>query len=337
MDWDADRGSLTQDVAGSPAERAGAGQAEQLAGALGGGVGHARDRCAARRGEGGDGTGHPRGFVAVAAMRNWRQVGGVRLGHQPIVWRKAQERDIAPGAEGDDPAERDRPSRVERSAREIDRAGAAMEDAEDPAPPRVRHECAHVVVGVARMDDDGTADLRRERDLCLEGSELRQPRRVGMVKVQPALANRARAIGERLAKGRKIARGVEAARVVGVNASRPGDEARKARGELTRAAGGGERFADADDRGGAAASRALDGRIAVGLERRVREMRVAVDEGRTRRVRGVGCWRGRCRQAQRDLTATGGAAGRDAGPAAFRGRGPTPPLRPTARGHRRSM
>ena len=67
--------------------------------------------------------------------------------------------------------------------------------------------------------------------------------------------------------------------VVRVNTSSPGDESRILAGELFRFVRLLDRGADANECGGASLLGALDYRVAVAGEGRVREVTVAVDEG----------------------------------------------------------
>lgn len=140
------------------------------------------------------------------------------------------------------------------------------------------HHGGRIVLGLARVHDDGERVLLGERELRRERAPLQLARRMVVVVIEPALSDGDRAAAQALGERRRIARGVEAGRVVRVHASGEDDEARmrlRDPGRLSRLLDGG---ADADDSRRARIAGASDHRVAVAVEGRVREVGVAVEE-----------------------------------------------------------
>jgi len=140
------------------------------------------------------------------------------------------------------------------------------------------HHRGRVGIGVARMDDDRAIRFRGERELRREGTTLQLARRVVVVVVEAALADRDRAFGHELRDRFAVGDGIERRRVVRVYAGRENDEARmrcRDPGRRSRLLDG---FADADDSYRARIAGAIDYRAAVAGERRVGEVGVAVEE-----------------------------------------------------------
>jgi len=97
-------------------------QPEEASGILGGARGERAYVGLARRGEPRNREAHPRGFVSFAAMRNGSEVRRIGFGEQPVVGDKAKKRLVRPLLEGDDAAERDVPTAIERQLGEADAA-----------------------------------------------------------------------------------------------------------------------------------------------------------------------------------------------------------------------
>lgn len=135
-----------------------------------------------------------------------------------------------------------------------------------------------IVLGVARVDDDRPIELARDRELRREGAPLQLARRVVVMGVETAFADRDGAARDELANGVRIADRVEAGRVVRMHARGEEHEARVRRRDLFGAAGGIERLTDRNDSERARDPGALDCRVAVPVERGIREVRVTVDE-----------------------------------------------------------
>ena len=149
------------------------------------------------------------------------------------------------------------------------------------------------------MNDDGPAHLAGESYLGGERRALRFPRRVVVVIVEAALADRNRRILEQPAERGNIARLLERGRVVRVDASRRVDEAGMTGGDFSGERRCLEGLADADDSRRARLAGAGDYRVAVAGERWVREVGVAVDED----WRVPGLLRGHLRSIQRSTGA----------------------------------
>ena len=230
-------------------------------------------RCNLRKG-----VGNPRRFVPLPPEGNRREVRGVGLHQQAIPRYKPHQVVVRPFVESHDPAERDVPFRVERELGQRVGARIAMEDSEDAGSSGIANDRACIVFGISGVDHDRLVDLSSECDLSGEHSALGFARRVVVVIVESALANRDGRLSKQLAQLRNVARRVERGCVVGMDSSGRKDEP----GILRRALGSHcrrrERFPDADDRQRARNAGARDYRVAVAGEGRVREVGVAVDE-----------------------------------------------------------
>jgi hypothetical protein len=128
------------------------------------------------------------------------------------------------------------------------------------------------------MHDDRTGGVTRERELRREGTALLVPRRVVVVVIQAAFPHRNRAGPNQLGNRLRVAKRIERGGVMRMDAGRESDETGMARGDLARPAGGVERFTDANDTDRPGLPGAVDDLIAVGVERRIREVRVAIEE-----------------------------------------------------------
>jgi hypothetical protein len=143
---------------------------------------------------------------------------------------------------------------------------------------------ACVILGVARVNDNGALELARQRELFGESAALLETGRVVVVIIEAAFADRDGAGGNQLAKSSNIANRIEAGSVVRVDARRMRNEAGIARRQGSGITGSGEDVSvaaagpDADYRAGPGDTGPLDYLVAVAGERRVGEVRVAVDE-----------------------------------------------------------
>jgi hypothetical protein len=98
------------------------------------------------------------------------------------------------------------------------------------------------------------------------------------VVVETAFADGDGAAIEQVPKTRQGAGGIGGCRIMRVEPGGEPDEARLGRGERRRTLSGLDRFADADDRPRAGIDGPREHRVAVGVERRIGEVRVTVDE-----------------------------------------------------------
>jgi hypothetical protein len=146
---------------------------------------------------------------------------------------------------------------------------------------------ARVSSSASRVHDDRFAKLLRQRELRRERSTLLEARHVVVMVVEPALTDRHGTEGAFPRDPLGVAQRIEARGVMRMHAGGEEHPSRIRRTDRSRPRRGVERFSDADDRADARQPGALDHRRAVVVERRVGEMRVAVDEeGRGKRERG---------------------------------------------------
>ena len=161
-----------------------------------------------------------------------------------------------------------------------------MQHTAHPTLPRLHDHCPRVVFRIPCVDYQRLSRLSRNCHLGGENFALPGARRVVVVIVEAAFADCDGAGGDVLPDHRNIAVVVEPDRIVGMHAGGvphepavfPCDIPRRASGaeDIPGAAAG----ADADDRLGSALPRPLYYVAAVAVERRVCEVRVAVDEWR---------------------------------------------------------
>jgi len=153
-----------------------------------------------------------------------------------------------------------------------------VQDSEDAGGSGVANDRAGVVFGVSGVDDDRLIHLIGERNLSRERGALGFARRVVVVIVESAFADRDGGVSEQLAQLRNVARRVKRGCVVGMDSGGRKDESGIVRRALGSDRCGRERLPDADDRQRARKAGAGDYRVAVAGERCVREVGVAVDE-----------------------------------------------------------
>jgi hypothetical protein len=159
-----------------------------------------------------------------------------------------------------------------------------MQNAAHSSLPRFGKHRGCVIFGVARMNYHRQIALACERQLCGERTPLLQPRRIVVVVVEAALANSNGASAGTSAYRRDIISLIETRRIMRMHSGRePYEPGVLERDTLGRASGaedipGAAPRADADDCSGTTRFRALNYVDAVAVERRVCEVRVAVDE-----------------------------------------------------------
>ncbi len=218
-------------------------------------------------------------LIALSAKWNRRQVRRIGLDEEPVRRHRPDDVVPLPPAEGHDAAEGDVPTRADSRFGECEPARVAVQYTADALRGRLENHTACVLVGVARVDHNRLPLARGKLKLHAEGIPLCNFRRVLVMVVETALAHSAGAAAEaRLNRGH-IPGGVEQGCVVRMDARRPVNKAGVALGESLRGIGGGMRFADADDAARARVAGAGDYFVAVAVERRVGEVRVAVEEG----------------------------------------------------------
>jgi hypothetical protein len=221
---------------------------------------------------------HPRRLVPFPSEGNGCEIRGIRLHEQAIRRHQSQEVVVSPFIEGHDPAERHVPARVERELGQGVGARVAVQDAEDAGGPGVANHRVGIVFRVSGVDDHRLVQLVSERNLRRECGALRFARRIVVMIVESALADRHGRVREELAQLRHVAQRVKRGRVMGMYSGGRKDEP----GIVRRAPGGDrrrrKRLPDADDRQRARLAGARDYRVAVAGERCVREVGVAIDE-----------------------------------------------------------
>ena len=217
-------------------------------------------------------------------MRHGRQVRRVGLDEDTVVGHKLKQCVIRPLLECDDAAERDVPARVHGCLRKRMRPGETMQHTRNSGGARFGHHRARVVLGIARVDDDWAGQLAGKRKLRGERPPLLETGRVVVMIIEPALADRDGAARDHLAQGFNVAGGIEGGSVVGMYTRRMRNKVGIPRRQGGGVAGGGKRVAltasgpDANYRAGPGDAGPVDYLVAVAGERRVGEVRVAVDE-----------------------------------------------------------
>ena len=169
------------------------------------------------------------------------------------------------------------PSAIARCG-EIAAAGEAMQHGREGALPGLLLENArHVVVGLARMDDQRQSGRARRGDVIAEAALLRVARAVVVVIVEPGLPDRHH-LGMTRARDQLVDRDVELlVGVVRMGADRAIDVG-KALGDREQLGVALDPRRDGDDAGDAGCLRARDHGIELAGEVRKIEMAVAVDQ-----------------------------------------------------------
>ena len=219
-------------------------------------------------------------------MRDRREEGRIRLHEQSVVRDEAQERVVGPVPERHDATEGHIPSARERDFGEADAAGIAVQHASHAIPGRIAHHVTRIVLGIARMDDDRPVEFTRECKLRRKCLALAVAGGVVVVVVEATLPDCHRPRSDVLANLGDVARCIEATGIMRMYArcveAEPRVRGRQECGALRR----GHRLANAHDGLGTALSCAGDDILAIRVERRIREVRMAVDE-RNQRVRAA--------------------------------------------------
>ncbi len=123
-------------------------------------------------------------------MRDWSQVGGVRLDQDSVIGNCTDGVIPCPVPERDDTAEGDVPAGVQRDPRQVDATGVAVQHADDVFPARLAHHRHRVLISVSCVDDDGTGISLRQFELHRERTPLLIARRIVIVIIETAFANR---------------------------------------------------------------------------------------------------------------------------------------------------
>ena len=220
-------------------------------------------------------------------MWDGRQIGRIRFDQQSIARDQSQQFVVRPFLEGDDAAERDVPTGIERERREIRTPRIAVKNANDCRRSCFADDRARIGFSVTRVHHYRFADFLRQRDLRREGGALRFARRIVVVIVETAFADGDGRTFEQRPQLRDVSRVHEIRGIVRMDAGGWENESRIVHRDLARDFGSRQRFPNADDGSRARIAGAGDYVVAVTAERRVREVGVAVDEdGRLPVLRG---------------------------------------------------
>jgi len=128
------------------------------------------------------------------------------------------------------------------------------------------------------VNDKRFIQLRCQSDLRGERRPLGIARRIVIVVVESAFTDRDCGIAKQFTKACHIAPGNKCRSVVGMDPGSGKDESGVRRRDISGGGSRRERLADTDDRSRARIAGAIDYVVAVAVERRVREVGVAVDE-----------------------------------------------------------
>ena len=153
-----------------------------------------------------------------------------------------------------------------------------MEHTPDPRRPCQRDHRPRVILGVACVYHKRLPYSCCQLDLRRERGALLLARRIVVVIVEAALADRDRTGCSELFDEGDVAGSVKTPGVVGMNAGGCKNEIRIGLGDLLCSGGRAKRLADADNSLRARGAGASDYRVAVAVEGRVREVGVAVEE-----------------------------------------------------------
>lgn len=113
-----------------------------------------------------------RGFIAFAAVRDRCEIRGIGLHEQSIIGDNPQERLIGPTPKRDDAAKADIPANIEGRFGQWYGAGVAVEDADHPGRRRPLEKRKRIELGLARVENEGTAKLGSKRQLRIQRMNL---------------------------------------------------------------------------------------------------------------------------------------------------------------------
>lgn len=225
----------------------------------------------------------PCGLVALPSVRNRREIWRVGLCQNSIHRNEPEQRVVAPFTERDDSAEGHVPAHVDRGTCQLVRARVAVQNACNASRRRLDEHRSRVVLRVARVNDDRQRRLPCQPQLLGKCAALLGTGRVVVVIVEATLADRDGSLIGELTERRDVASRVEPDRVVRMDSRRKPYDSPMGGRDVPRCASGAEDIpgaaagADADNRFGSTFLRPPDYVAAVAVERRVGEVRVAVN------------------------------------------------------------
>lgn len=120
----------------------------------------------------------------MPAMRCGSEIGCIGLDEQSIDWREPQQIVIGPLLEGDHTGERQKPSGIERDARERRRPREAMQHPANALLPCFGDNRGSIVRSLSCMHDDRTSELSSDGKLLRKRETLLWTRRMIVMVVQ---------------------------------------------------------------------------------------------------------------------------------------------------------
>jgi len=106
-----------------------------------------------------------RWLVALAPVRDGREIGCIGLDEEPIVRNETQQRVVRPAVERDDAGKGDEPAGIECDTGQCVRAREAVHHPADALSPSVGDDRLGIGFRFARMHDRWAAKLPRESNL----------------------------------------------------------------------------------------------------------------------------------------------------------------------------
>jgi hypothetical protein len=165
-------------------------------------------------------------FVSLSAVRYRREVGRIRLDEQAIRENQSQQIVIPPLLERHNTAERNVPPGFECELCQRMTAGVAVKNTEHAGIFGVANNGAGIVLGVAGVNNDGSLHFSRQGDLGRECIALGGSRRIVVMVIEAAFANRDGAVPEELPQLGDVRLRIERGGIVGVDAGRRENVAR---------------------------------------------------------------------------------------------------------------
>ncbi len=217
-------------------------------------------------------------------MRDWGEVGRVRLCQNAIVRNEPQQSVIRPFAKRYDAAEGYVPTRFERRLRKGMRSCEAVQNAFHSRRPCFCHHRPRIVFSITRVDHDRALQLGRQHQLFRECAPLLEARGIVIVIIESTFANRCGTIFDKREELPDMRCGIEARSIVRMNADGMKNVTRVLSRKRRCVVCSGQHIvctaagSDADYCAGTGLARPLNYLVAVAGERRVGEVRVAVDE-----------------------------------------------------------
>ena len=162
-----------------------------------------------------------------------------------------------------------------------------MENAPHPRGLCPFQEFGGICFGLARVQHYRLLQFRGERELCVEGVNLPVARRVSIVRIEAALADGHRTVGDRLANCLRITYVIPRGCIVGMNSGGKEHEAGVTVSQLSGAARGRGGLADTDKGPRTFCAGPLDHRVRFVSERGVGQMHMTISKDGHARYRAA--------------------------------------------------